>query len=674
MRPPDTWIYLSLVPLERSGGNPHRAIVEERIKRLPRPSQTRLRDDRWGYLATAGAVFAIAAFLIHEVYSLDAWWQVAIGRDILESLSIPRVDRYAAAALGRPYHDSHWLFQVVLALFHRAIGMVGVQLAMIAAWSAALAICWKSARRWVSAPLASLLLFLASMASVERFLPRPEILTFVGIAAFYYILQQGQHRRPGGLGLLSLIQILWANSHGLFVIGPFMVGCYWLAALTSRLRGPEPDFVPSSRALACVLGATLVTPFPFGGWRYAWLLFRESGGGGPDVMESLGELSETFGVAASSSPAFWFYLILLVLAVGLGLRSSWRRQFSPRLLIVAGLALASLTGRRNVVLFVLVAAPFVAEALGRPGFARPPARAWAIALAVLTAAYAVYPLSGAFYLQMEIPARWGFGVTPSFFPHGLPAYLERIGFRGQVLNSNTLGGFYLYHGYPERLPLTDGRWETYDAQELETVLADSRDGSSWEGLIPRYDIRGLLLAHSSPEASAILPTLGSTPGWRLVYLDQAASFWLSGGGADLPRAVDLQDARSLPPISRPDDGLILNEFLAAIRATELRVLNLERTLEFGVRSAFLLEQLGMLQIQTGRLDDAETTFEVLLQEQPGNVDALNELAFLAYNRGDLRRSAELMQRALRIEPENVELRQNYERVRDSLRRGTPDGN
>jgi hypothetical protein len=69
-------------------------------------------------------------YLVHEVYSLDVWWHVVIGGDILENLSLPKVDRYAAAALGRAYHDSHWLFQVVLAISHRLLGWIGVQLVM----------------------------------------------------------------------------------------------------------------------------------------------------------------------------------------------------------------------------------------------------------------------------------------------------------------------------------------------------------------------------------------------------------------------------------------------------------------------------------------------------------------------------------------------------------------
>ena len=53
----------------------------------------------WDLLPLLGAIFAVASFLVHEIYSLDVWWQVTIGRDILQSGSIPSVDRYAAAAL-----------------------------------------------------------------------------------------------------------------------------------------------------------------------------------------------------------------------------------------------------------------------------------------------------------------------------------------------------------------------------------------------------------------------------------------------------------------------------------------------------------------------------------------------------------------------------------------------
>jgi hypothetical protein len=635
----------------------------------PDASHTGHSSDRWGFLATAATVFTTVAFLLHEICSLDVWWQVAIGRHILETLSIPAIDRFAAAALGRPYHDSHWLFQVVLGSSHEALGMVGVQVAMIGLWGLALGSCHAATRRWTSTTTAAILVFLAAMASVERFLPRPELLSFVGITSFYYLLQQHRYRSYRHLAVLGAVQIVWANSHGLFVIGPFMVACYWLVAAAERIRRRDTDFPALSRALAVVLAATALTPWGPAGWRYAAVLLSEVGPGGPLVTQHLGELSDTFGAVARTSPAFWFFLVLLVPAGIAVVYSLVRRRLTPRLLIVVGLGAAALTGRRNIVLFVLVAAPFLGESLAHlPSLSRRASRARSITAAVLMAAWAWFPLSGSYYLAMEIPARFGLGVTPSFFPHRLPAFLDEIGFDGQILNSNTLGGFYLYHGYPRRLPLIDGRWEVYEPDLLRQVLSGSQDPIGWRQLVPRFGIRGLLFAHTSPEARALLPGLRQSTDWRLVYYDRAASFWIAADHPSAPPVIDLDDPATLPEPGRPDDGLILHAFLSRVGASDLALLNLQRTLEFGVRRRLLLEQLGALQIKTERFEDAEATYEALLHVDPRSTAALNELAFLAYRRGDLAKAAELIQRLVDIAPDNPKYQENYRRVMEGMSR------
>jgi hypothetical protein len=623
-------------------------------------------------LAVAAAVILSLSFLIHELCSLDIWWQITIGKDILANGSIPNVDRFAAAALDRPYHDSHWIFQVALGLAHRLAGLVGVQCVMVGLWGATLSLCYLSIRRWIATGPAAILVCVVTLACVERFLPRPELVTFAGIACFFYLLQERRYRSYGGLAVLGLVQVLWANGHGLFVIGPFMVGCYWVVSAVAKARGDGPEFAVLSRAFVVVLVATLVTPFGFDGWRYAALLFTEVGTSATPVLQEVKELSGVFGAAARRSPAFWAFLALLTAAAVASASSLIRRRVSPGLLIVAGLGAAALTGRRNVVLFALVAAPFFAEWLARwPRATRPLRRGGAVAATVLILACCWFPLSGAYYRHMEIPARFGLGVTPSFFPHGLPAFLDEIGFEGQVLNSNTLGGFYLYHGYPERIPLTDGRWEIYDPDRLQRILNASRGPGDWRGLVREYDIRGILLAHTSPEAGALLPELQRAADWRLVYFDQAASFWMPASDPATPPPVSLDDPGLLPPPRRPDDGLILNAFLSGVDAPELKILNLERTLEFGVREPLILAQLGAAQMQTQRFGDAEATYAALLDLQPKNTAALNELAFLAYRRGDLERAAGLMRRLVGIEPGNESYRENLQRVTDAMERQQP---
>jgi len=626
-------------------------------------------------LVPLAAAFAVTAFLVHEVYSLDVWWQVAIGREILATLSVPTVDRFSILGAGQPYHDSHWLFQVLLAAAHRVGGWTGVQTIVVGLWGLALAFCYRSCRLWVPSAAAAVLSFLAAMASVERFLPRPEVVTFAALSFFYLRLQRGRYRSGGDLALLVVVQALWANSHGLFVLGPFLVSCYWGWALVQRVRGRPSELVALSRAIAAVTAASLLTPLGLGGWRYAAVLLREAAGGGPAVMRDLGELSATFGPGARSAPAFWFFLVLLAVSALAVLRALRRRRVSPRLVIVGALAAAALTGRRNVVLFALVAAPFLAETLADLTPVGRKLPRWAPAgLAALMVAWAVYPLSGAYYLSQEIPARFGLGVTPSFFPHDLPGFLDRIGFQGRVLNSNTLGGFVLFHGYPERLPLTDGRWEVYEVDRLQRALAQSR-GPGWRRLVAEHGLRSILLAHTSPEARALLPELAVAPDWRLVYYDRAASFWLPDSTPSPPPAVDPDDLARLPPLARPEDGLILEAFLSGVGAREARRANLERTLALGVRRSLLLERLGALQLESRRFREAEATYRTLLEIDPASTAALNELAFLAWRRGEVERARELLERALAVEPDNRKLVENYRRLSRATASGprTPEG-
>jgi hypothetical protein len=619
----------------------------------------------------AALAWVIASFLVQELYSLDAWWHIAIGRDILDHRSIPRVDRYTVLGLGLPYHDSHWLFQLLLGVFHRAFGLLGAQWVQIGLWGGTFALTYRAARRWAEAPTSAALTFLAAMACVERFLPRPEAITVLMVAAFYLVLADRERPLRFRIAILFALQLIWVNSHGLFAIGPGMVGAYAVEAVWAGVRSKARDWKPALATLGAVLLATLVTPYGGGAWAYAALILTEASA--PGIVSGLGEMSPTFGANARSSPAFWFFAALVALLAGSAIHALARRRPLPlaRSIIVAAMFVAALMGRRNIVLFAAVAVPFLAEAIG-PMLDRLGRRtAPCVALALAMLAWSWMPLSGRFYLDLELPTRAGFGVTQSFFPHGLPNFLERIDFDGNVLNSNTLGGFVIYHRYPQNLPLTDGRWEVYGPERIEFVLASTRTPGEWRDAVRAHDLRGILLAHTSPEAEALLPDLARDANWRLVYLDQAASFWMPGTTPATIRARDPRAALdALPP--RFEDAVILAAFYDRIGEPALQVAALERALAFGWRPQRLLEQLGPLQLGLKDYAGAEATYRSLLALDSQNASALNELAFLAYVRGDLDEALSLVQEALRLDADNSKYRNNLDRLRAALAAADPE--
>lgn len=609
---------------------------------------------------------SVASFLVCQIHDYDVWWHVAIGRDIIAKCSVPIVDQYAAAALGRLYHDSHWMFQVVLAVADHFGGMIGVQLVMVALWGAILALTCSAICRWVDTDYALALVFLVAMASVERFLPRPELITFLGIAFFYRQLQLRKYHSKTDLFLLFLVQLIWVNGHGLFVIGPFLIGCYWLVTLSGLPEHRRSELPALSRGLGLVLLATLVTPYGIGNWQYAWLLFQEAGPNAPDFMKNVGELSSTFGDASRQGVAFWFYLPLIVLVVLSLCLSLWEkcRPNPARLIIVLGLFLASLTGRRNMVVFALVAAPFAAETATMLLACRRPMPNWLmILLAAAILAWTWFPLSGNYFLKADIPSRVGLGASPSYFSPELPRFLDRIGYRGQMFTSNYIGGFYLYHGYPTRIPFTDGRWEVYDFDVFKEISGAMSSPSDWWVFVKRKSINGVTLQHVTPEAGPLLPLLHNDRRWKLVYLDHAVSCWLPIDSEFATPGLVISQDMPLPKVGSLEDCLILDVFLQRISASELRARNLERALSFGRKTEWLLLNLGQTLLKLGRYDKALPVFERLNRDYPSNVVALNELAFFAYQRNDSESAKKFLEQALKIDPGNKEAQANYQRLR-----------
>jgi hypothetical protein len=611
------------------------------------------------------AAVAIGSYLINEMYEPDMWWHLAIGSDIIRNHAVPSVDRYTLAGLGQAYHDSHWLFQVALSLANRMAGMAGVEGVMVGIWSLTLLVTLKAVRKWVSLQVAASIVFFAAMASMERYLPRPELVTYLMLALFYLRLQEEKYRTSKDLILLAVLQVLWTNCHGLFVMGPSLVGAYWVVAVLRGPHGPGSDFRALGKVLASVIIASLISPFGVRGWEYALLLLAEVNPEAVAALKAVGELSPTFGAAARSAPAFWFFLVLLIATpVAVVVSATRGRASAERSAIGIAMAILAMTGRRNIVLFALVAAPLLAEHSWwlRDVLERKVRRAFLVLPPLLMAASAAYALSGQYYLKMEIPSRFGWGITPSYYPHGLPEFLRKTGFQGNIFNSNTLGGFYLFHSFPGGVPLTDGRWEIYDRKLLDTIKRGWVDPALLQRIIAQYDIRGFLLQHPSPESRFLLPFLSHDPRWRLVYYDQAASFWARSDLPKTPQATDLSGAQPSPSPSRIDDRIILDRFFKGTGAWQLRLRNLDRIAAGGSRGEHTLAQLGIEELQAGRLPEAEQIFLKLYCRAPKNLTALNELAFLAYRRGDRGTAMTYLRSALDAHPGDQITTANYNRM------------
>src|SRR5262249_49111285 len=133
-----------------------------------------------------------------------------------------------------PWVDVHWLFQLLLYASWALAGSTGAILLTTLLLLGTVAVLYADARRFAPPTLVALLLAVPLAIASPRFVPRPEMVAFLLIAIFLYVLD-GYPRSGAAVYWLVPLQLVWMNTHGTVPIGVVLVGCYWLGATLARL-------------------------------------------------------------------------------------------------------------------------------------------------------------------------------------------------------------------------------------------------------------------------------------------------------------------------------------------------------------------------------------------------------------------------------------------------------
>jgi hypothetical protein len=194
-------------------------------------------------------------------------WHLRLGRDILASGAVPRVDTLTSTRAGVEWIDQSWLFDVVLAaVVDRAGWSMAVALAVLGvAWT------FRSVTRWLEAdgisPLsaATTAILAAGIGSIH-FLVRPHLVTFALVAWTLHACRVHHERGGRLLWTVPPLMVLWANCHGGFLAGPVILATAIVGHIVSGPRdeawkGRLRDYA-TVLAMTCL--ATFCTPYGLG--------------------------------------------------------------------------------------------------------------------------------------------------------------------------------------------------------------------------------------------------------------------------------------------------------------------------------------------------------------------------------------------------------------------------
>ncbi|MDR3622096.1 MAG: hypothetical protein P4L85_22290 [Paludisphaera borealis] len=198
----------------------------------------------WGLrlfdVALVGLFLALAFLLgVFPLKDTDFFWHLRTGDLIRKTGQIPRIDFYTFTRDGTPWIDLHWMFQVGVSWIYERGGVPALTLAKCVITCAALLLLITARRRtW---PVWTMILawIPALLVLSGRMYVRPETLSLFYLSIYLAVLCRWD-RRPWLAWLLPFVQVAWVNSHGLFVLGPIVLGFGLLdAALRSRSFGGD---------------------------------------------------------------------------------------------------------------------------------------------------------------------------------------------------------------------------------------------------------------------------------------------------------------------------------------------------------------------------------------------------------------------------------------------------
>ena len=245
-----------------------------------------LRDWLDGLLV-ASMVAAASVLACQELRDPDAWWHLRSGQWILENRRLPTLDPFTFASADREWIDLHWGFQIALALAYRFGGVAGMIALASAVCGVTLLIAMTARMRDWPAWVVAAAWVPALLVMSTRLPPRPEIFSLAFLAAYMAVLLRCD-RRPALAWALPAIQVLWVNSHGLFILGPLILGAYVVDGALRTLRGRRAAGEPADRtgprwwmhiglASVAVAAACLVNPYGLRGALFPFELFPKIG-------------------------------------------------------------------------------------------------------------------------------------------------------------------------------------------------------------------------------------------------------------------------------------------------------------------------------------------------------------------------------------------------------------
>jgi len=473
-------------------------------------------------------------------------WHIRNGQQTLLTHTITHLDPFSSTMNGKPWYAWEWLYDVVFAVIHQALGLNGVVFYTAAVIAATFVLTLHlGLRRGGSLPITLFLLILALAASAVHFLARPHVLSWLLTVIWFELLDAAASvpasEQKKRLFWLPAVMLLWVNVHGGFVLGFVLLAVYLAGGAIEygRDRERREELAAWLKRLGgvslLVAAASLVNPY---GYRlhlhvYRYLTDRF-------LMDRISEfVSPDFHGAAQQCFA------VLVLVTMVAAASARKKPGATHLLVLLVAVYGGFYATRSLptssLLITLIIAPVLSERVGWMGESAESVR-WLRGLASWAHSFGerMGRLEKSFYGHLWLVLVFELGLwacahqgrigSTQFinayfdgkrFPVEAAEVIAERGIHGPIFSLDYWGGYLIYQLYPETKVVADDRHDLYGDQFFKDYLKVVLVQPGWDETLDNLRTDWVLMPTESPLANMVRLKAR----WEPVYEDGTAALF-----------------------------------------------------------------------------------------------------------------------------------------------------
>ena len=467
------------------------------------------------------AIFAMAA---RVSIVPDTWWHLSAGRWMIENRTLIQTEPFSYTRAGVPWQYPGLWFEVLMYWIYQAFGPGGLNILTALLITATYAVLWRVISGGVL--LRAFMLIASATVSAVYWAARPYLVSFLLAAVFLWVLDEYHHQRRDRTWILPLLMIIWANSHGGFVVGFILVGIFWFERVTqsiiNRIQGNvraevSQNVIRLTLILVMMAGAVAINPEGFDRWSLPFT--------------TVGRNAERTLIAEWQSPDFHSvetqpFAIIFLLSFGI-LGLSGLGMTLLEFLLMSVFAYMGFISGRNIPLFSL-AFPLVFIRHLEPLSVRigtflgvklriddnvPPPKL----LGMLNIFLLLLIVMGVFLkISLILPANANWKYLAATYPVDAVQHLEQKPPEGRLFNSYNWGG-YITWALPEEPVYIDGRADLYGDEMINQWLKVVSAGEGWDVVLNQWQVSTVIVEPNWPVSSYLHAT-----GWRLIHEDDVA--------------------------------------------------------------------------------------------------------------------------------------------------------